>query len=73
MSKIVVVLIPGRASEFLTVDDGETSVTWALVGIEGGATSSSMPIESYWCEGEEFYFVRVENIAGDELTTSTLH
>ncbi|WLI77412.1 hypothetical protein Q5705_02275 [Kosakonia sp. H02] len=68
MSKIVVVLIPGRASAFLTVDDGETSVTWALAGVEGGAASRSMPIESYWCEGEEFFFARMENNLAGELS-----
>ncbi|WP_313161533.1 hypothetical protein [Kosakonia cowanii] len=51
MSKIVVVLIPGRAAEFLTVDDGDTTISSTL-------SYGAMPIESYWCEGEEFYFAR---------------
>jgi len=51
MSKIVVVLIPGRVAEFLTVDDGDTTISSTL-------THGIMPIETYWCEGEAFHFAR---------------
>ncbi|MEQ4452197.1 hypothetical protein ACFX4S_00660 [Kosakonia sp. YIM B13605] len=73
MSKIVVVLVPGGASEFLTVEDGETSVQWAIAGLDGGAASARMPIETYYCEGEEFYFARVESLAGNETAPSMLN
>lgn len=73
MSKIVVVLVPGGASQFLTVEDGETSVQWAIAGLDGGATNTSMPIETYYCEGEEFYFARVESLAGNETVPSMLN
>ncbi len=73
MSKIVVVLVPGGASEFLTVEDGETSVTWEVAGLDGGAASGTMPIETYFCEGEEFYFARVENLARGDIAPTLLN
>ncbi|WP_228007757.1 hypothetical protein [Kosakonia pseudosacchari] len=73
MSKIVVVLVPGGASQFLTVEDGETSVQWVIEGLDGGAASARMPIETYYCEGEEFYFARVESLAGNETTPAMLN
>lgn len=69
MSKIVVVLGAGGASEFLTVDDGETAVSWAIAGGDNGATTGVLPIETYYCEGEEFYFARVENLSRNEITS----
>ncbi|MGG7446881.1 hypothetical protein ACQ3G7_12495 [Kosakonia oryzendophytica] len=73
MSKIVVVLGPGGTSEFLTVADGETSIPWALEGLNGGATSGAMPIETYYCEGEEFYFARIENMLHSEVMSAPLN
>ncbi len=73
MSKIVVVLVPGGASELLTVDDGETAVSWATGSGGSGAASGVLPIETYYCEGEEFYFARVENLSPGEITSALLN
>ncbi|APG18154.1 UNVERIFIED_ORG: hypothetical protein J2806_002577 [Kosakonia oryzae] len=71
MSKIVVVLVPGGASELLTVDDSETAVSWATGS--GGAQTGLLPIETYYCEGEEFYFARVENLSSSEIASVSLN
>ncbi|MBS1204183.1 MAG: hypothetical protein H6R25_1082 [Proteobacteria bacterium] len=73
MSKIVVVLVPGRASEFLTVSDSETSVLWATGSGSSGAQTGLLPIETYYCEGEEFYFARVENLSSNEIVSASLN
>ncbi|MGY5957024.1 hypothetical protein ACUY4R_002547 [Kosakonia sp. BK9b] len=70
MSKIVVVLGPGGASDFLTVDDSETSVTWA---VGGGALGNTLPIETYFCEGEEFYFARLETRPHGEMLAASVN
>ncbi|ARD60755.1 hypothetical protein Y71_12800 [Kosakonia radicincitans DSM 16656] len=73
MSKIVVVLVPGGASELLTVDDSETAVSWATGSGSGGAQTGLLPIETYYCEGEEFYFARVENLSSSEIASVSLN
>ncbi|SCC02392.1 hypothetical protein [Kosakonia oryziphila] len=73
MSKIVVVLAPGGASEFLTVGDSETSVLWATGSGSGGAQAGLLPIETYYCEGEAFYFARVENLSSNEIVSASLN
>lgn len=58
MSKTVVVLGEGGATELLMVDDDETSVTWPPAESDAGLLSRIMPVEVYFCEGEMFYFAR---------------
>jgi hypothetical protein len=73
MSKIVVVLVPGGASEFLTVDDSETAVSWATGNGSSGTQTGLLPIETYYCEGEEFYFARVENLSSSEIASASFN
>lgn len=70
MSKLVVVLLPGGAPEYLTVDDNQTTVTWYQTPEVEGDTGQMLPIETYFCEGEEFHFARLEHLPEGDMTSS---
>lgn len=61
MSKVVVVLLPSGIPEYLTVNDSDTTITWSLNQTPEGAAGQTLPIETYFCEGEEFHFARYEH------------
>lgn len=69
MSKVVVVLLPSGIPEYLTVGDRDTTVTWPQNRMVEGMSNVVLPIETYYCEGEEFYFARCEPDPECELTT----
>ncbi|MGK9174961.1 hypothetical protein KXR87_17360 [Yokenella regensburgei] len=70
MSKLVVILIPGGAPEYLTVDDDQKSITWFNSAEVPGHAGYMLPIETYFCEGEEFHFARIESLPeGEEAST----
>ncbi|WP_437891224.1 hypothetical protein [Phytobacter sp. V91] len=68
MSKLVVVLLPGGAPEYLTVEDNQTTVTWFGYPQSAGDAGRVLPIETYFCEGEEFHFARVEKLPDGDIT-----
>lgn len=70
MSKLVVVLLPGGTPEYLTVDDNQTTVTWFRSPEVAGDTGQTLPIETYFCEGEEFYFARLETLPEEAMSSS---
>jgi hypothetical protein len=70
MSKLVVVLLPGGTPEYLTVDDNQTTVTWYRSPEVAGDTGQTLPIETYFCEGEEFYFARLEKRPEEDVSSS---
>jgi len=70
MSKLVVVLLPGGTPEYLTVDDHQTTVTWFRSPQMAGEEGQTLPIETYFCEGEEFHFARPENRPEEGLSSS---
>lgn len=70
MSKLVVVLLPGGMPEYLTVDDDQTTVTWYSNPGVAGDTGQTLPIETYLCEGEDFYFARLEKQPEEDVSSS---
>lgn len=70
MSKLVVLLPPGGLPEYLTVDDHQTTVTWFRSPQVAGDEGQTLPIETYFCEGEEFHFARPENRPEGDVSSS---
>ncbi len=70
MSKLVVILLPGGAPEYLTVDDNQTTVTWFQSPEVAGDAGQTLPIETYFCEGEEFHFARLVNLPEGNVSSS---
>jgi len=70
MSKLVVLLLPGGAPEYVTVEDNQTTVTWFGTPEVAGGTGRTLPIETYFCEGEEFHFARLEKQPEEEVSSS---
>ncbi|TCW48074.1 hypothetical protein EDC53_105206 [Phytobacter diazotrophicus] len=68
MSKVVVVLLPGGIPEYLTVNDSDTTVTWSVNKTADGASGLTLPIETYFCEGEELHFARYEPALSSAMT-----
>lgn len=68
MSKVVVVLLPGGIPEYLTVNDSDTTVTWSVNQTSEGASGLTLPIETYFCEGEELHFARYEPALNSAMT-----
>ncbi|WP_354690601.1 hypothetical protein [Phytobacter sp. RSE-02] len=68
MSKVVVVLLPGGIPEYLTVNDSDTTITWSVNQTSEDASGLTLPIETYFCEGEEFHFVRYEPALSNAVT-----
>lgn len=70
MSKLVVLLLPGGLPEYLTVDDHQTTVTWFRSPQMAGDEGQTLPIETYFCEGEEFHFARPESCPEGNVSSS---
>ncbi|AKL12091.1 hypothetical protein PUATCC27989T_01868 [Phytobacter ursingii] len=73
MSKVVVVLLPGGIPEYLTVNDNDTTITWAVNQTPEGLSGLTLPIETYFCEGEELHFARYEPALNGAMVEPYFH
>lgn len=67
MSKVVVVLLPGGIPQYLTVNDHATTITWSVNQTSEDSSGLTLPIETYFCEGEELHFARYESALNNAM------